>query len=306
MTPHQQKIQGLLDSLTCELRKQYFYRLIAKDKPTVITETQSMPQVEDKPDLAEPNPGQDYPLMIVPIEHSEHYDIVSGVFLPENVSFDLSSPLRTAGNRICIHAPRLETSADLAELFREPENVEYFRGHGMKLLMDSYTDYGSIHSDIEPQTVLKATHGNCLVQLLNGEIVLRHSKEIHGSKDITAILAFPSDITSFCEYTAHYVPVDDLRECGQLHTMEIIGMFSNLPNLTYVTSIPEGVTDLQFAFQGCPKLNCNIHVPSTATRIFGMLNECDAFSSKIFMHGAQRDVPGFSSLPVQATWLTEV
>ena len=306
MTPHQQKIQSLVDNLACELRKQYFYRLIVKDKPAVPIEAQAATQIEDEPNLAEPNHEQDYPLMVVPVEHEKNYEIVSSVYIPDELKDKLSAPLLTSRSRSYLRAPNIKSSADLAELFRIPEDFEYFQNHGMKLLSDPYIHYGSKYCDIDIDALSQAMHGNCLVQLTNGKITLRYSKDISGSKDIVAVLAFPSDMTSFCEYIAYYVPVDNLDECGQIHSMSLSGIFSDLPNLVYVPPIPEGVTDLQFAFQGCPKLNCPIHIPSTATRLFGMLNECDSFSSEIFIHSAQKEIPGLSSLPVQATWLTEV
>lgn len=309
MTAVQQKIQSLLDSLTEDLRQGDIYRLVfggnLEKDPKVPLVEKPIAKQEIEPEDTQPvkkNAISDYPLQAVTIQHKKDADFVQGIYIPKELEDSLTPALKTARYSVCSDFPNLESSADLAEFFRIPEDMEEFYEHGTKLLADEYIKYGSTQLDISVDEFLQATHGNCIIQLTDGSITSRHAKDISGSKDIAAILAFPSDMTSYCSYVARYTPVDDLKNCGHIHTMVVWGVFSDLPNLVYITSIPEGVRDLQLAFQGCPKLNCPIHIPSTATRLFGMLNECDSFNSEVIIHSEQKDIPGLSSMSAKVVW----
>lgn len=105
--------------------------------------------------------------------------------------------------------------------------------------------------------------GDCLCVMLDGSIMLVPPYLITGNPDIVSVLQFSSTI-------------NDFSNRGQ-------GLFSDCINLRYIPPIPEGVTNLSYAFKGSRLLNCPIHLPSTVTSIVGMLDGCETFDSKI--HG---------------------
>lgn len=268
MSPLEQRIERFLNGLQSELREGYFHKLIVRE--------QQKTQEQIHQTLMERNS----------IKHSE-----SGDYIPP---LDTQTPARET-MPIYASVPNIDDATKLGELFRTPEGYEHLLKQHSGVLSDCLTNYGcSTH--LKAATLLTETDGSCLVQLVSGEITFIHSSQMRGNKDVQAILMFPTQLTSYCVYTALYRPVDNLDYAGEVRALDLAGMFSDCPNLVYITSIPEGVRDLQFAFQNCPKLNCSIYIPSTVTRLYGMLNECNGFHSPVYIHKTGEEIPGTSTL----------
>ena len=104
--------------------------------------------------------------------------------------------------------------------------------------------------------------GACLCAMDNGDLVLVPINLLRGNKHVISVLQFASSLKSF-----------RFGNCG---------CFGFCKNLIYVPPIPEGVTNLELAFQDCTSLNCPIYLPSTVKSIKGMLDGCVSFNSKIY------------------------
>lgn len=277
MTSSQQRVQNLLNKITSSLEDGYFHRLLKIQRAEKLNVKQ---EIKEK---------------ALAVQHDGRIDFVPGIF------DSTQGEQRHAGMPVYADLPNVDSVDQLDALFRVPEDYDNLTPYSGDTLSSCYTSFGK-QAEVSAEELLSPMQDDCLVQLTTGEIKLMATALVRGCETVAAILSFPQHLKSFCIYTALLRPVDNLDYEGEVRAMHLAGMFSDCPNLQFIAAIPEGVRDLQFAFQNCPKLNCPIHIPSTVTRLYGMLNDCESFSASITVHTEEKEIPGIQSLPTLVKW----